>query len=67
MNNKDINNLAIYSLIGNNTDYIRKKLNINNCQEFIEYIAKIKCCDINQAKNIILNNNDLMLLMFSIA
>jgi hypothetical protein len=60
-------NIAALSLIGNNTEYIRNKLNIHNCKEFIEYIAANNNCSYKEAIELIKNNNDLMKLMFSIA
>ena len=61
------NKLAVLSLLDNNTEYIRNKLGIHNCQEFIEYIAKQKNISIDAAKDLIKHNIKLMALMFSIA
>ena len=65
--NKEIKNIAVLSLLPGNTEYIRNKLGIHNCNEFLEYIAKTKNVNIDQAKQIILSNSELMKIMFAIA
>ena len=60
-------NIAALSLIDNNTEYIRNKLKIYSCKQFIEDIAINNSCSYKEAIELIKNNNDLMQLMFSIA
>lgn len=63
----EIKNIAVLSLLDNNTEVIREKLNIYTCDEFINHIAQQKKVTPDQAKTIILNNSELMKIMFSIA
>lgn len=63
----EIKNIAVLSILPGNTECIRKKLGIYNCKQFIKYIANKNNVDLQQAKDIILNNNRLMQIMFAIA
>lgn len=63
----DITGIASLSILPGVTDIIRRSYGINSAQEFVEHIAKIKDCTIDEARETISHSPELLKIMFSIA